>query len=51
MVFAAAAMKTGPGMVLQCGVFEENRLNKDAFNKPCLQGTPLSLSQTVSASR
>lgn len=33
------------------GVFEENRLRRDAFNKLCLQGALLSLSQTLSASR
>lgn len=46
-VFAAAVMKTSLGTTLQCGVFEENRLRKDAFNKLCLRGTLLSLSQTV----
>lgn len=51
VVFAAAATRTSLGTALQCGVFEENPLNKDAFNKPCLQGTLVSLSQTVTASR
>lgn len=51
VVVAAAVMKTSPGTALQCGVFEENQLNKDAFNKPCLRGTLVSLSQTVSVSR
>lgn len=51
MVFAAAAMKTGLGTAPQCSIFEQNLLNKDAFKKPCLRGTLISLSQTVSASR
>lgn len=51
VVVAAAVMKTGLGTALECHVFEENQLNQDAFNKPCLQGTLLSLSQAVSVLR